>query len=115
MTTTLEESALIAVQGQTNVWKITLTDKATGTVQNLTGKTLTAKVKHDGVGSPLALTMGSGLAIVTPAAGLLSITLDAAAIAPMPLDSTAYVYLTIWNADDTQHAHGAFPMVISLG
>ncbi len=86
-----------------------------GVAQDLSNKTMTASIKYTGAGSPLALTLASGLAITEAATGKFKLSLTTAEIAAMTLDAAVYCYLTIWNADNSAWAWGKFPMVKTLG
>jgi hypothetical protein len=113
MTTQLDTVTLPLIAGHDNTLNVQA--MLDGAAQNLTGKTLTAKVKYTGTGSPLALTIGAGLVFINEVLGQFSISLTSAQIGNMAVDGTAYCYLTVWNPDNSIWAHGKFPMVISLG
>lgn len=113
MTATIDPVTLRLIAGHDNT--INLQAAVDGTPSDLTGTTLTAKLSYDGAGSPLALSGGSGLDFTDAGLGQFALSLTSAQIANMPVDGTAYAWLTVWNADDSVWGHGAFPLVVTLG
>lgn len=110
---TLETATLNCVTGHANAFN--LQAQVGGIPVDLTGKTITAAITYQGSGSPLALSIGSGINVISAALGQLQILLTLGQVNAMTIDTTAYVYLTVWNADNSQWAYGSFPMVITRG
>ena len=86
-----------------------------GVVQSLQNKTITAAITYTGTGSPLQLTLASGITITATPNGKFKLALPLAQVANMDLGKPIYCYLTIWNADNSAWAHGKFPLVKTLG
>lgn len=110
---TLDTQSLVAVIGHDNVFN--LQASVDDLPQDLTGKTMTAKVDYVGAGAPLALSIGSGLAFTSAALGKIALTLTIAQIAAMSATDPINIYLTIWNADNSQWGHGSFAATVELG
>jgi hypothetical protein len=114
MTTELDPIALRVILDHINVWNIQAL--AAGVPQNLTGKTMTAKIEEETLGSPIALSSpSSGLEFVNAATGQIRLTLSQAQANTLPLGSAPRLYLTIWNADNSQWGHGWASMAVSYG
>jgi hypothetical protein len=78
-------------------------------------RTITASVKYAGAGSPLTLTLASGIVITSSPNWQFKLTLTDAQIDNMPLDGLVSIFLTIWNADNSKWGHGSFAATVSLG
>lgn len=109
----LDPITLPVINGHDNTFNLQAT--VDGVVQPLTNKTITAALTYTGSGSPLLLTLASGLTITDVANGKFKLALTLAQVAAMELAKPVYCYLTIWNADNSAWAHGKFPMVTTLG
>lgn len=113
MTATVDPVTLPLIDNHDNAYN--LQAAVDGVPQSLQNKTITAALTYTGVGSPLQLTLASGLAITDTPNGKFKLTLTQAEIANMDLAKPIYCYLTIWNADNSAWAHGKFPLVKTLG
>jgi hypothetical protein len=113
MTHILDTANLKMVQAHINV--IVLQASEGGVIINMTGKTLTAKLRATPQAVPIAFAAGSGLEWVNAALGQLALTLSQVQVDSLTLGSSAAFYLTVWNADNSIYAHGSFPVVVTLG
>jgi hypothetical protein len=102
---------VIAAHDNTFNWQASVD----GVAQALTNKTLTATLKYIGAGSPLTLTLASGITVTDTAAGKFKLVLTEAQVLNMELDKPVNCYLTIWNADNSAWAHGKFSLIKTLG
>lgn len=109
----IDPVTLPVIAGHDNTYNLQAT--VDGVVQSLSSKTITAAITYTGPGSPLALTLASGITLTDLPGSKFKIELTTAQVADMDLGKPIYCYLTIWNADDSVWAHGKFPLVKTLG
>ena len=83
------------------------------TVADLTGKTVSATLVTSTLSIQLA--NGAGIAIVTPLAGLVTVTLTVAQLATLVIGDKVSLQVTIWNADGTEFAPFNFSYTVRAG
>lgn len=83
------------------------------TVADLTGKTVSASLVTSTL--TIQLANGAGIAITTPTAGLITVTLTIAQLATLVIGDRVVLQFTVWNADGSEFAPVNYTYTVRAG
>ena len=115
MATSYTDLSFEMVSGETKYLVITILQEGTSTPRNITADTFTWLLRPKNGGASLAsYSIGSGIALTTPASGILTVTLSAAATTAQAGEFTHELRMTASTGEITVPVRGVITIVRGL-